>query len=284
MGFGDWVKDKAGDVGGFVEDKVDDAGEWLEGAYEDGKETVGGWVDDGSSALADVLDHVGLEGAADFVEDTGDDIADALGDEVSERELGDSDDPKQLVHGEVEKINEVATHLSSFAGSMASASSGLGGIDAGGWTGSAADGFDVKMSAQPKKWSTAGDACGDAAKAWTSYASTVTWAQGQAKSAIQQYDQGKSASESAVKAHNDKVDTWNKAVTPAPRPTRCRRTPAPSPTPARPTWRPPSTPSTRPASSATRPPSVRPARSGRPPRGPRRSPTSPTAWAPTPPT
>ncbi len=212
MGFGDWVKDKAGDVGGFVEDKVDDAGEWLEGAYEDGKETVGGWVDDGSSALADVLDHVGLEGAADFVEDTGDDIADALGDEVSERELGDSDDPKQLVHGEVEKINEVATHLSSFAGSMASASSGLGGIDAGGWTGSAADGFDVKMSAQPKKWSTAGDACGDAAKAWTSYASTVTWAQGQAKSAIQQYDQGKSASEAAVKAHNDKVDTWNKAV------------------------------------------------------------------------
>ena len=212
MGFGDWVKDKAGDVGGFVEDKVDDAGEWLEGAYEDGKETVGGWVDDGSSALADVLDHVGLDGAANFVEDTGDDIADALGDEVSERELGESDDPKQLVHGEVEKINEVATHLSSFAGSMASASSGLGGIDAGGWTGSAADGFEAKMSAQPKKWSTAGDACGDAAKAWTSYASTVTWAQGQAKSAIQQYEQGKKASESAVKAHNDKVDTWNKAV------------------------------------------------------------------------
>lgn len=212
MGFGDWVKDRASDVGGFVEDKVDDAGEWLEGAYEDGKETVGGWVDDGSSALADVLDHVGLEGAADFVEDTGDDIADALGDEVSERELGDSDDPQQLVHGEVEKINEVATHLSSFAGSMASASSGLAGIDAGGWTGSAADGFDTKMSAQPMKWSTAGDACGDAAKAWTSYASTVTWAQGQATSAIQQYDQGKEASESAVKAHNDKVDTWNQAV------------------------------------------------------------------------
>ncbi|MCW2819549.1 MAG: hypothetical protein JWR42_2336 [Marmoricola sp.] len=201
MGLGDWLKDKA-----------DDAGDWAENAFEEGKKTVGGWVDDGSSAVADVLDRVGLEGAADFVENTGDDIADSLGDEVAERQLGDTEDPKQLVHGEVERIHEVATHLTSFSTSMASAATGLAGIDAGGWTGSAADGFEAKLSAQPGKWRTAADACGDAAKAWTAYASTVTWAQGQARSAIQQYDRGKKASDAAVKAHNDKVDTWNRAV------------------------------------------------------------------------
>ncbi len=41
----------------------------------------------------------------------------------------------------------------------------------------------------------------------------MTWAQGQARNAITQYDKGKKASDAAVKSYNDKVDAYNAGVT-----------------------------------------------------------------------
>ncbi len=212
MGIGGWIKDKAEDAGGAVKDKVDDAGEYLEDAVEDGKETLGGLVNTGAHGLGNVLDEVGLDGAADFVDERGDDFADMMGADVAETQLGDTDDAKQLIHGEAGKIDEVSGHLEKFASSMNSAATGLSGIDTGGWTGGAAEGYKSIASSQPGKWRTAGSAMSDAASAWSSYASTVTWAQGKAKEAITQYEKGKKASETAVDSYNTKVRTYNAGV------------------------------------------------------------------------
>jgi hypothetical protein len=208
MGIGGWISDRAGDV----KDGLDAGGEWLEEQYEDGKEWVGETIDSGSEYLAEGLDYVGWESAADFVEETGDDIADSLGAEVDEMELGQTDDPKQLVHGEVERIQETITHLENFSTSMSQASSGLGAIEAEGWEGDASAGFEAKMSAQPGKWSAASESCSSAATALSDYSSTVTWAQNQARTAIDQYERGVAASREAVSAHNAKVDAWNSAI------------------------------------------------------------------------
>ncbi len=201
MGFGDWVKDK-----------VDDAGEFLEDGIDKGQES---WVvvDSGAHGLGDLLDTVGADGAADWVEARGDDFADAMGADVAEQELGQTDDPKQLVHGEAATINETAGHLKTVRLLLRLDRVGAVPIDVGDWSGTASLGFDSVASVQPGKWRTAADAMTSAADAWTAYASTVTWAQGQARNAITQYDKGKKASDAAVKSYNDKVDAYNAGVT-----------------------------------------------------------------------
>jgi hypothetical protein len=212
VGLGGWIKDKAGDAGGAIKDTVDDAGEFLEDAVEDGKETLGSVVNSGAHGLGDLLDEVGLDGAGDYVDARGDDFADMMGADVAEMQLGETDDPKQLIHGEAGKIDEVVGHLKKFASAMNSAATGLSGIDTGGWTGGAAEGYKSIASSQPGKWRTAGSAMSDAASAFSAYASTVTWAQGKAKEAIARYEKGQKASEQAVKDYNAKVRTYNDGV------------------------------------------------------------------------
>lgn len=199
-------------LGRWIEDKVDDAGEYLQGAYEDGKEDLGGLVNSGDHGLGGLLEEVGLEGASDFVDARGDDFADSMGAGVAEMELGETQDAKQVVHGEVARIEEVVTHLEKFASSMNSAATGLSGIDTGGWTGAAAERYESIASAQPGKWRTAGSAMSDAASAWSAYASTGTWAQGKAREAIVEYEKAKLASEAAVDAYNTKVKLYNAGV------------------------------------------------------------------------
>nr|WP_030363209.1 hypothetical protein [Streptomyces alboflavus] len=74
----------------------------------------------------------------------------------------------------------------------------------------------------PGKWLHAADACEQAARALDGHADTVKWAQGQAQDAVDLYKKGKSASDTAVEAYNERVMAYNAAVAldkdPGPRP------------------------------------------------------------------
>lgn len=205
MGIGGWISDRYEDA----KDAVDDAADEVEQAWDDGTEWLGEQIDAGSEHVADAMDHVGWESGADWVRDRGDDAADFLGAEVDEMELGESEDPKDLVHGEVERISELSTRLSTFSGHMADAGSGLAGISAGTWDGSASDGFDARLRAQPPKWDAASSACSSASTAVSDFASAVTRAQDRAQVAIDTWKQAERDSRDAVTAYNARVDDYN---------------------------------------------------------------------------
>lgn len=198
-----------GDILGDVKDGIDSAADTVGGAVDDVKEAAGEAVDYATDKTADVLGYVGADGAAKAVRSAGDDIADALGAQVDERQLGESDDPKELIHGDVAKINESAGHLKDFYAAFERVGQGIRKLDAGSWKGKAADSFHEKFDVHPKQWMRTADACESAWKALDSYAETVSWAQKKAQSAIDAWQAAESKSKKALEAYRHKVDTYN---------------------------------------------------------------------------
>ncbi|MER6142091.1 putative T7SS-secreted protein [Streptomyces sparsogenes] len=192
-------------IGDFIPDGVED---WVEDRVED----VGGAIDDAGDWTADRLDDVGWESGADWVRDKSDSAANALGAAVDEMQLGESEDPKKLIHGSPSKLRSTAGHLTDFTAAFNNVGKGLQGLGSGSLKGKAADAFREKVSVEPKKWFSAADACEKASGALERFAGTVEWAQGQAEEAIRRFKKGKKASDDARSAHNDKVSAYNKAV------------------------------------------------------------------------
>jgi RHS repeat-associated protein len=208
--FGD-VFDKV--VGGAY-DKVREGVDW-------GKEKLGEGVDRATDNLGDELERLGLEKAGDAVKDWGDGVASDLGAEVGEQQLGQTEDADELIHGKPAEVRATAKNLRDFGTAFGRVGAGMKQLDSSHWKGVAADTFRQKFAPLPTDWLHAADACGDAAKALETYATTITWAQGQAKEAIALYKEGLAASKSAVTAYNTKVDAYNAARTnpnPLPRP------------------------------------------------------------------
>ena len=173
---------------------------------------LGSLIDDGAHALGSGLSAVGLSGAAQWVDRTGDDVANFLGAQVPEEQLGQTTDPAQLIHGDPGALRSAAGQLRTFSGAFAETAAGLEGLEPGSWTGEAADAFRAKYAPQPGRWRNAATGCGDGADALESYAGTVQWAQGQAREAIDVYEQGQRATAAAVTAYNDKVAAYNQAA------------------------------------------------------------------------
>src|SRR4051812_37735679 len=92
-----WVSD-------FTPDVVEDAVEW-------GAEKVGEGVDWAGDKVAGGLDKVGWESGANWVREKTDSVANRLGAEADELQLGQTDDPKKLIHGSVSKIDSTVSHL-----------------------------------------------------------------------------------------------------------------------------------------------------------------------------
>ncbi|MFI9719124.1 putative T7SS-secreted protein [Streptomyces sp. NPDC052396] len=183
-------------------------GHGAKGLWNEGKKDLGEAVHWSTDKTGDLLDDVGAHDTAKSVRHWGEEKASDLGAHVGEHQLGDSDDPKDLIHGDVKQLNATAKHLRTFHTSFNSVHSGLQRIHSGEWKGEGADAFDAKFAPEPGKWAKAADACEKAAGALEAYAHTVSWAQGQAKEAIRLYKQGKAASEKARKDYNDKVDAY----------------------------------------------------------------------------
>ncbi|MEE4588580.1 MULTISPECIES: putative T7SS-secreted protein [Streptomyces] len=136
----------------------------------------------------------------------------ALGWGTGELELGQTEEPKELIHGDASKLRSNASQLRGLANGLAAVGEGLRKLNSQEIKGETADAFRKRVSAEPKKWFQVAHACEQASGALTDVAHTVEWAQRQAQEAIDTYGRGKRASERAREAHNAKVDAYNKAV------------------------------------------------------------------------
>ncbi|GAA1195805.1 hypothetical protein GCM10009654_61000 [Streptomyces hebeiensis] len=196
----------------------------LEEGFDAGKRALGEGVDWTTDRIGDGLEYVGADDWADAVEDWGDDTASGLGASVGEQQLGETEEADELVHGKPDKIRESAGHMSDFFTALDNVGQGMKRLDSAHWKGEAANAFRAEFAMHPAKWLRAADACEAAGKALTAYASTVTWAQGQAQDAIDLYKKGEQASRRAVEAYNSKVDAYNADI-------RAGRDPGPKPEP-----------------------------------------------------
>ena len=199
-------------IGGWLRDRANDVGEAVEGAIDDGAELLGEGVEELSHVAEDGLDAIGATSAADWVREHGDQLADQLGADVGEMQLGETEDPKQLVHGDTGKIDEAVSHLTDLAKAFGDVSAGMSSIDTGNWQGQAGDAYDAQWSKTPADWARAQASCEKAAGALKSFSSTVTWAQDQAAEAIRQWKEAETKQQSALDAHNAKVSDYNTAV------------------------------------------------------------------------
>ncbi|MFI5878056.1 putative T7SS-secreted protein [Streptomyces sp. NPDC051554] len=164
-------------------------------AVDAGKKFTGELVDKGTDAAGDALDKVGAHDLANKVENAGDRIASDLGATPAEQQLGQSDQPKDLLHGDAKAIRATAKHLTDFYTAFDKVGDGMRRLNSSSWQGEAAEAFRKKFAMHPTKWLQAADACDAAGKALSSYAETVEWAQGQARDAIDLYGPGKQASD-----------------------------------------------------------------------------------------
>ncbi|AXK36859.1 type IV secretion protein Rhs [Streptomyces armeniacus] len=179
---------------------------------EKGTEFAGEVVDEGGELVADGLDKVGWEDGANAVRHAKNAVANRMGADVDEMNLGQTDDPKELIFGSAGKLRSTSRHLTDFKTAFNKVGNGLKGLDPGQWKGAAAESFRNRVDLEPKKWFKAADACEKAAKALEDFAGTVEWAQARAKEAIAKWKAADKATQDAEKAHNAKVDTYNAAA------------------------------------------------------------------------
>ncbi|WP_448316600.1 putative T7SS-secreted protein, partial [Streptomyces sp. CO7] len=196
-------------IGDFISDITPDS---VEDAVEDGVEWAGNKIEGAGNWTADRLEDVGWETGADWVREQSRSVANRMGAEVDEMDLGQTEDKTKLIYGSPDKIRSTAEKLRGFQTAFDNAGDGLRGLDSSKLKGEAAEALRKAVSTQPPKWFTGADACEKAAAALEAFAGTVTWAQGQAQTAIDKWKEGVKASEEAADAHRKKVDDFNKAV------------------------------------------------------------------------
>jgi len=121
-------------------------------------------------------------------------------------ELAQTDDPKQLVPGDVGAVTGTMWAMRSYGDVLKEAGTGLARIDTEeGWHGEAADQFRSRFHGEPGRWIEAGDCFHGAADALDSYASTLQWAQQQAGDAIRTWNQGQADTATARTEHARQV-------------------------------------------------------------------------------
>ncbi|MGY3682658.1 RHS repeat-associated protein [Streptomyces sp. TE33382] len=139
-------------------------------------------------------------------------MANRMGAEVDEMDLGQTEDKTKLIYGSASELHSTASHLRDLQGAFDKVGGGLRGLDSSAIKGQAADAFRDSVSIEPPKWFKAADAFEKAAGALEAFAGTVEWAQGQAQAAIDKWKAGTKASQEARDAYNEKADTYGKAV------------------------------------------------------------------------
>ncbi|MEX0426881.1 putative T7SS-secreted protein [Nocardioides sp. DS6] len=199
-------------LGGWIASKVDAVGDAVEEAWDDQVTLVGSGVEALSRLAEQRLDEVGLVTAADWVRTHGDQLADRLGAQVGERDLGETDDPAQLVHGVPDSLQDRVSSLTELGDSFGDVADGLGRIETGRWAGDGAEAFASTWRTTPGDWRAAQDACHRAASALAGYIGTVRWAQRQAAEAVRQWNAAAGRQSAALAAHRTAVRSYNRAV------------------------------------------------------------------------
>ncbi|MEV7442514.1 putative T7SS-secreted protein [Streptomyces sp. NPDC091204] len=195
------------DLGGLLNQGMDKLGHGVDSA----KRAIGHGVDVATDGIGAGLDYVGAHDWADGVEDFGDDVAYRLG-ARPEKQLGQTQQAAELLHGKPDAIWESAAHLGDFQAAFNRVGQGMKALDSGHWKGAAADAFREKFAMHPTDWFHAADACEAAGNVLASYAETVMWAQLQAQEAIELYRQGMKASKEADDAYKSRTEMYEAAV------------------------------------------------------------------------
>ncbi|MER6200448.1 putative T7SS-secreted protein [Streptomyces sp. NPDC001586] len=183
-------------------------GNWL----EKGAALTGDAVEWLGDKTADKLEDVGWQGGANAVRNTANSAANRLGADVGEVEIGQSSDPKQLVHGSASALRTTAGHLRDFHAAFTRTGEGLKKLGTDGIKGATADAFRDSVQEKAPRWFAAAAAFETAAGAVGRFADTVTWAQGQAKEAIEEYKTAVKLSENAHAAYDTWVKDYESAV------------------------------------------------------------------------
>lgn len=129
-----------------------------------------------------------------------------------ELQLGETDDPKELIHGDAGKLHSAAVELGTAGRSFAAVGSGLRKLDSREVRGETAEAFRRQAIAESGRWCDVAHACQLASGALADISHMVQWAQTRAQEAIDQYTRGRNASDRARAAHNAKVAEYNTAV------------------------------------------------------------------------
>ncbi|MEU3136584.1 putative T7SS-secreted protein, partial [Streptomyces sp. NPDC006854] len=193
----------------FIRDITPDS---VEDVVEDGVEWAGNRVEGAGNWTADRLDDVGWESGSDWVREQSRSVANRMGADVDEMDLGQTEDKTKLVYGSPSKLHATAEQLRSFQKAFDDAGGGLKGLDSSRLKGETANALRTAVSTQPPKWFTGADAFEKAAAALEAFAYTVTWAQNQAQTAIDMWKEGVKASQGAADGHRKRIDDYNKAV------------------------------------------------------------------------
>jgi hypothetical protein len=115
-------------------------------------------------------------------------------------ELGQTEDPKELVPGEPETVTGTADELRARAATMGDVAADLAGVRVPDWEGPASSEFWDKFSPEAANWRLARDAMTSAATTLDGHASALSWAQGQAAEAIALWKAGEQATRAAMES------------------------------------------------------------------------------------
>ncbi|CAN5361141.1 hypothetical protein BH11ACT1_BH11ACT1_13080 [soil metagenome] len=107
---------------------------------------------------------------------------------VLARSLGDTRDASILIPGDAAAVRADARALDETAETLTTVADGVGSAAARGWTGKAASTFSETTAAMRTSILVAANAMGSAASALHAHASTLEWAQDQARAAIRSFD------------------------------------------------------------------------------------------------
>ncbi|MQY25039.1 putative T7SS-secreted protein [Nocardia aurantia] len=168
---------------------LDDIGDAAEHVAHRVEQATGQAVDATMHGLGSLARDVGADGVAANLDRWGDEAADALDAEAPEKQLGQTDDPKQLIHGDAAAIGHAADLVRKMGDSVDKTGQALKAIDVADWTGKGANAFHTTFGKQPRLWFDGADAMHQAATILTDWSHAVTTAQGHAADAITTWKQ-----------------------------------------------------------------------------------------------
>lgn len=138
-------------------------------------------------------------------------------------ELGQTDDPRDLVAGDPEAVSRTIDGLATVGDAVDRTADGLLRIDTASiWSGPASDAFREYFRGKPQLWAELAEALSGAAGALVPYRDTLRWAQAEAAAAIAEYRHGEQVTEAAERDFQAAVEAYEQAgvtvagVAPAP--------------------------------------------------------------------
>lgn len=128
------------------------------------------------------------------------------------KELGQTQDCKELVPGDSGKVREFAMSLSDWAAKLSATGDQLKKVTVPSWSGHSADAFDAAFGPVPGWWFTASDEIAQCAAAIVTYADALANAQSKAQDAIELFQKGKDLKTAAQWQFSSELKAYDAAV------------------------------------------------------------------------